>query len=148
TNLHPDEARARLYSTNYIQDGLIPVCTPVLIENLSAKRMTFTVQNTGRRYTYNFDRRNMREDVQTHVSRYFGPSCAADRIGMLPQADQAGIRDGKVYAGMTREGVVIALGYPPPHANTFEADVWKYWKNRFSTFEVYFVNGIVQGIRE
>src|SRR5690606_8177288 len=41
TNLHPDEARARLYAVNYQQPGLIPRCAEVRISRLRRNRMTF-----------------------------------------------------------------------------------------------------------
>src|SRR5688572_24613131 len=61
TNLHPDEARAVLYSDNYQQAGLIPVCTPVVIERLTSRAAVFVVVSTGRRYTYRLETRRLTE---------------------------------------------------------------------------------------
>ncbi len=49
---------------------------------------------------------------------------------------------------MTREGVVLAVGYPPPHETNMQGDVWRYYTNRYNSFQVFFVNGIVQFERE
>jgi len=147
TNLHPDEGRGRLYSVNYQQDGLIKVCSPVRIEEVSAKRMTFTVLSTGRRYEYIFHRME-REPVEQHIGRYFGPRCPTETLQGLDAADVAGVQQGHVYQGMTRQGVILAVGYPPARTTpTLDSDVWRYWTSRFNSLEVYFQNGRVVGIR-
>lgn len=62
----------------------------------------------------------------------------------LSEIDQKGISEGKPYKGMSKKGVMIALGYPCPH-NTPSPDVnvWYYWKNRFAYYAVNFENGLV-----
>ena len=37
--LHPDEPRSRLFSVNYQQQGILPVCTPVTLLERSPKRL-------------------------------------------------------------------------------------------------------------
>ena len=67
----------------------------------------------------------------------------------LSQLDRKGISEGKVYEGMTKEGVRIALGYPARHRTpSLESDTWIYWRNRFRTLAVEFgQNGKVSLIR-
>src|SRR5437870_688551 len=49
------------------------------------------------------------------------------------------IEEGTVGAGMTREQVLMALGYPPAHRTPrLDAPVWMYCADREDTFEVYF----------
>ena len=51
--------------------------------------------------------------------------------------------------GMSREGVILAVGYPPEHQTpSLEADQWSYWRNSHSRFQVYFVGGLVSGIQQ
>jgi hypothetical protein len=55
---------------------------------------------------------------------------------------------GEAGVGMSREAVIMALGYPPSHKTpSLEGEVWTYWRNRFSTFVVEFGNGKVVRIR-
>jgi hypothetical protein len=62
----------------------------------------------------------------------------------LSDIDQKGINEGVPYKGMTKQGVMIALGYPCPiKTPSPEANVWNYWKNRFDYYPVTFENGIV-----
>ncbi len=148
TNLHPDEAHARLYSVNYQRPALIPVCTPMQIERVTDREALVTHVPSGRQYTYVFHR-SMSETIQEHLDLYFGQSCPQQVIATLGPVDQQGLRDGRVYPGMTKQGVILAIGYPPLHATpTLEQDVWKYWSSRMGTFEVIFAGGFVQTVRQ
>ena len=65
----------------------------------------------------------------------------------LSRIDQKGILDGRPYEGMSKEGVMIALGYPCPHGTPSpDFDTWRYWKNRFGNYYVTFENGIVTAV--
>ena len=145
-NLHPDEERLQLYSVNYQQLGLIPRCTPVTIDSTSNKGIVFTVTSSGRRYNYAFHD-TMVEGPEKHLARYFGTSCPELPAGMNP-LDMKGIESGMVYEGMTKQGVIFALGYPPEHATPSpDRDQWVYWKNRWDRFVVRFADGIVVGVQ-
>ncbi|MCA9603499.1 MAG: hypothetical protein KC417_15815 [Myxococcales bacterium] len=148
TNLHIDE-RGNLWSMNYIEGTVLPRCTAVHIDAVSTKKLVFTVQSSRVSYEYAFDRRHMKEEIPQHLNRYFGPACDAEKPASMGEADQAGIRDGRIYAGMSKEGVLMAVGYPPPSRNpTLESNTWVYMKNRKNTLEIIFVDGFVQYLRE
>ena len=143
-NLHPDEERRQLYSVNYQQLGLIPRCTPVHIDATSNGGIKFTVTSSGRSYDYSFHD-SLVEDREKHIARYFGAACP-ETPGLNP-LDLQGIDKGQAGEGMTKNGVILALGYPPDHAtpNT-DSDNWIYWKNRWDRFVVKFDNGIVASV--
>ena len=65
------------------------------------------------------------------------------------EKDRKGIRDGKAYIGMTKKGVMTALGYPAAHrTSSLDNNTWVYWKNRFSTMVVEFDgNGKVKQVQ-
>lgn len=144
-NLHPDEERGQLYSVNYQQLGLIPRCTPVHIVATGNKGIKFTVTSSGRTYDYAFHD-TMVDAPEKHLARYFGAACP-ETVGINP-LDMQGIEKGTVSEGMTKNGVILALGYPPEHATPSpERDEWIYWKNRWDRFIVRFDNGIVSAIQ-
>lgn len=150
-NLHPTEGgnSGRLDSANYQSPGLIPVCTAVIIERFTNRAAVFTVATNGRRYTYRIDSRLLGEPIEYHLARYFGSDCERGALATLGAADQQGIRDGRVYAGMTKRGVIFALGWPPPGGTpSTDADVWRYWRDASDTFEIYFQGGQVTYVRE
>jgi hypothetical protein len=144
-NLHPDEQRHRLYSVNYQQSGLIPLCSKVKIESVSKRKMTFRLLDSDREYEYVFHD-SLRDPIPRHLDKFFGKKCDGNLEGMS-EADRKGIRSGTVLPGMSKRGVTLAIGYPPEHATpSLDSDVWTYWKNRFSKMTVSFANGKVAGI--
>lgn len=136
-NLHPDEVNNRLYSVNFQREGLIPACSKVSIDAVSAKRLQFTVSKSERAYT--MDKHKSSPDFLAYLSQYFGTECVSDKIKNLSSKDRAGIKAGVVDFGMTKQGVIYAIGYPPAHqTSSIEADEWKYWIHRFRTMRVKF----------
>jgi len=144
-NLHPDEQRRRLYSVNYQQSGLIPVCSKVKIESVSKRKMTFRLLDSDREYDYVFHD-TLRDPIPKHLDKLFGTKCDATLAG-LSEVDRKGIRAGTAMGGMTKRGVTLAIGYPPEHATpSLESDIWTYWMNRFGKMTVSFTDGKVTGI--
>ncbi len=138
TVLHPDESRGRLYTVNYQQSGYIPVCAKVQIQSVDDDEMTFKVVETGRTYTY-FNHRSNRSPLGVHLMKYFGRRCDPTQIGQLSTRDQEGIAIGKALPGMTKEGVLLAVGYPPDHKTpNLKLPKWIYWRSRFDTFALHF----------
>jgi len=80
---------------------------------------------------------------------YFGKACDKAKMQKLSAVDQEGIRTGRPQVGMSRDGVLFAMGRPPIHANPdLKAPEWRYWKNRFATEVVAFdAKGKVSAIR-
>jgi len=148
TNLHPNPETPRLYSVNYLEGGLIPVCTPVRIDVVTEREARFTDLNTNVEYRYVFHERSMAGmPIQKHMDLYFGTTCPSAAIDSLPAIDRQGIQQGQALPGMTKQGVIVAIGYPPPHETpSLDADEWKYWTSRFGTQLVRFQNGQVVDI--
>lgn len=143
-NLHPDEANARLYTVNYQQAGLIPVCSEVTITAAGRKAIRFKVEDTGREYQYLLHRA---VPFEGHLSEVFGKQCPRDKIARMSSIDQQGIKEGEAKVGMTKDAVVIALGRPPAHETpSLESDQWMYWLHRFDRLRVDFENGKVSNI--
>ncbi len=139
-NLHPDEARRRLYNTNYQQTSLLPRCTPVTLVKLSDKLITFRLES-GVEYTWIFDK-HVHADRAKHFSQFFVLQC--DDLSGLSEVDQQGIAMGQAIVGMSKQGVLYAMGLPPDHKTPhLDMDLWTYWRNKFVSTTVRFENGIV-----
>lgn len=144
-NLHPDEERMKLYSVNFQQDGLIPLCTQVNIVDVTNKNLTFKISSTDKQYT--LAKHKSSPDFSKYLSNYFGTECNNSKIKKLSTLDQQGIKDGVVKVGMTKEGVKYAIGFPPEHKTPdLNNNEWLYWKNRFNTFKVEFKDNTVSNI--
>lgn len=63
--------------------------------------------------------------------------------------DKKGIKGGTVHKGMSKKGVMAALGYPAAHFTASpDENTWTYWRNRWRKFTVEFDGkGIVKGIK-
>ena len=143
-NLHPDEKNRRLYSVNYQLEGLIALCTKVRITAVTHKAMTFELADGGRKYEYIFHETLPQEGIPKHLDRFFGKSCPRKKADALGSVDRRGIKEGRALPGMTRAGVILAIGYPPEHATpSLDASAWKYWRNRFGTTLIHFDGGKV-----
>jgi len=147
TNLHADPGRNQLYSTNYLQAALLPICSEVTIDSANGKNVKFTVVSTGQQYTYSRDK-HLVESFEANLERYFGSDCPQARIDTLSDIDQQGIKAGTAMVGMSKEGVILAIGYPPDHATpSTDSNLWQYWKNRWARRVVHFDDqGIVTSI--
>jgi len=131
-NLHPDEARGRLYAANYQQDGLIPAGSEVVLEDLNHRQLRFQVVDSQRTYTYVYHNAAV-EPLVTHLEDIFGTEDPSEEIAGLSEIDQEGIAQGRALPGMTKRGVWIALG-PPPLNRTPDRDStrWIYWTSRWA----------------
>ena len=146
-NLHPDEGRQRLYSVNYQLQGFIPLCTRVVIESVTSKEMKFSLAEGARRYAY-FFHETLRDPIPKHLDRYFGAKCDKSQIQRMSKVDQEGILAGRALPGMTKDAVILAIGYPPEHATpSLESNLWRYWKNRWGTMLVHFDGGKVARVQ-
>jgi len=146
--LHPDMNRRRLYAANYILPGRIPVCTKVRLKKMNRKKLVFTVPDTGTTYTY-LTHKSLTETFPEHLEKVFGKKCPTD-TAKLNAKDKKGVKQGRAMKGMTRTGVILALGYPPAHETpSLEDDRWKYWRNRFNTMAVHFNDkGLVSSVQD
>lgn len=146
-NLHPDEANQRLYAVNYQQPGLIPVCTQVKITKASKKAIIFEIpERNNRQYEY-LHYKKLPESLDEHSAQIFGKTCPKDAITRMSKIDQEGIKEGVAKVGMTKAGVVIALGPPPSHATySQDLDEWMYWQHKFARLRVDFKDGKVSAV--
>lgn len=149
SNLHPDMAKRLLYTTNYQQPGLLPVCSDVTVKKISGKAMDFEYQGVTYSVQYEKHTKNAGVSFQDALSHYFGAACDKAKLGKLSKADKDGVAAGRPSIGMTKDGVLFAMGRPPVHATpNLEANYWLYWQNRFGKIGVQFDDkGKVSDIR-
>ncbi len=134
--------RGTVSSVAYVDLPLLPVCTPVEIDAVRGRQIVFRAN--GRRYRY-LAHRSSPSPTEQHVQRLFGPSCPD--LSQASPEDRAGIQQGQVFQGMTKAGVILAMGYPPERFTpTLDADVWTYVRRRGGRLSVQFAGGRVVGL--
>ena len=148
TNLHYDSARpADISSLHYLKGGNIPLCTRVNVGPLDDGTFELTVVETGVKHRYEFTKYPPKP-WETHIEKLFGTNCDPGAVARMSKVDQDGIKQGQALVGMTKDGVRLALGDPPPHATpSFDSDTWTYWTSRFNKIAVDFQEGKVTRVR-
>lgn len=149
SNLHPDMGKRVLYTMNYQLPGLIPVCSEVTVKKIGRSSMTFTYEGMDFQFEYDGHTEKAGVPFAKVLNAFFGPACDKAKIDSLSTLDREGISTGKPVLGMSRDGVLFAMGRPPFHANpSLETREWMYWKNRFGRTAVEFDGeGKVSNIR-
>ncbi|MFT5357958.1 MAG: hypothetical protein ACI9KE_005195 [Polyangiales bacterium] len=127
---------------NWRSQTVLPVCTPVQILEARGKRVTFTANGQSLRYTVH---RSSRLPLEIHLQRLFGTACP--NTAAMSAEDQTGVQQAQPFVGMTRAGVISALGYPPDHRTpNLEDAEWTYWGQEGNVV-VIFNGDFVAGVR-
>jgi hypothetical protein len=155
-NMHYE--RPKIDDTNYQKGALIPFGTAVQIVEVRKNTVTFqpvghpeiTLVQRWSRKTQSMDEFMSRVFVADDPHSRLRPSAAptsgkkkdkragAERDGKSDSVRRL-IEQGAVEEGMTREQVLMSLGYPPVHRTpSLDTPAWTYWENRWVTFVVHF----------
>lgn len=128
--------------------GIVPPNTPMTIEDWRNGFILHTQKAPKKEIHFIFDKGRMNMSVADYIKDITAP--APISLEGLSPLDLEGVKAGKAMVGMTKDGVLTALGYPASHRTpTLQSREWTYWKNRFTTLVVVFdEKGIVTAIRE
>ncbi|MDT8335666.1 MAG: hypothetical protein RQ753_08200, partial [Desulfurivibrionaceae bacterium] len=106
-----------------------------------------------RQWGYWFSGRTRRAvSLKEHLGRLFIEDIEGlrQKVAALSERDRDGIYEGRAMLGMSRAGVLIAMGYPPEFANPkdiMQVRDWLYWLNRFDRIKIGFNRqGLVSSI--
>ncbi len=144
-NLHYE--KAEITDANYLRGTLIPFGTRVQI--LEVRKDSVKFKATGHppiTLVLRDGARNLTMDQ--YLGRVFLAEDPYARFPKLPadgkQAAEVDktrrmIEEGTVSVGMTRDQVLMALGYPPADRTpSLDAPTWRYWASHGDTFEISF----------
>jgi hypothetical protein len=145
-NIHAQQGRHDIKASyaNWTDPGdghrIIPVNTPVIFQkggHIRRSIFTIVLPDSNEKILFEFDKRRMGMEPETYWKLIAGPSQV--NLKSLSDIDQKGIREGKAFVGMTKDGVRMALGYPAVHKTpSLKEDRWVYWTNRFRSVAVTF----------
>jgi len=102
------------------------------------KGFKLTAAETGLVILFEYKSANMGGmSVQDYINVITSPSPV--NYSGLTAADLSGIEAGQAMMGMTKQGVMVALGYPAKHRTpSTDLNTWVYWKDRFRNLVVNF----------
>ncbi|MET0328544.1 MAG: outer membrane protein assembly factor BamE [Luteimonas sp.] len=133
--------------SNYSENGkrIIPVGTPTSVTGHGRHRINVRIDGARQAIGNDYSRDLSLADF---AKRYVVTEDPALKIAGYPAKIQDAIKRAKITPGMTREQVLMALGYPISSENPdLSADLWRYWLSSFAEFQVQFDgNGRVREI--
>ena len=132
---------------NYDEQGtsIVAVGTPARITAYDFRFFNVDLAGKPQRIKNDYSRNITLIDF---AKRYVVTEDPKRKIASFPPAVGAAIVAGKVMPGMTREQVLMAIGYPVASENpSLDASVWRYWRDSWSEFQVNFdAQGLVKDV--
>lgn len=131
-----------------VADQMIPAGTPLTLMRSTVSGAPFAVK-TPDGVTVHYILEPSRMGMTAVQFREALLSRERPDFSHLSAIDRQGITEGKALVGMSREGVIVALGRPSRHRTpSLEAAEWLYWRNRFAMMTVTFdASGKVASVR-
>ena len=143
---------------NYRLAGkLLPAGTPIELldtgycTNDREDIVSFKVISTQRVYNMTHQKRwrAKDDDVHSFIKRLFTTQAFEKRTEGFSEDIIKEIKTGMIVKGMTKEQVIIALGYPATHrTQSLDNSTWMYWKDPDVCFRAIFKNGKISDILE
>jgi len=122
---------------NYWTGTKLPAGTPVRIERVTNDSVTFSTGEVTLTLTQEYGTNE--ESFRQYLDKVLVAADPRPRIAGYPLPVRRAIDNAKVERGMTREQVLLSLGYPPTHRTASVQDrEWTYWWNRSLKFKVVF----------
>lgn len=92
---------------------------------------------SGMRILFEYHEGRMRMSLKDYKALIMSPTPVS--YDDLNDIDREGIKVGQAMVGMTKQGVMVALGYPARNETpSIDMNTWTYWKTRFSKLRVEF----------
>jgi hypothetical protein len=132
------------YEKDWINDGnyaelpMIPAGTPIEVLNYNGRHRA-AVKVDGKPMRLGHDYGRDQESLDAWVNKIVVKDDPRGRISSYPLGVQEAIRQGKVMVGMTREQVIVAVGYPLTSENvSLDAPQWRMWRSSHGEYQLNF----------
>lgn len=116
--------------------SIVPLNTNVMLKEWSDGFILQRVDTKQNIYYY-YNKQHMKIGVTQYINLITSNKKLS--LSSFSILDKKGINNGKAYVGMTKAGVLAALGYPAQHKTpSLKNKFWVYWKNKWLTMIVKF----------
>ncbi|MFZ2971558.1 MAG: hypothetical protein WA049_02875 [Ferribacterium limneticum] len=123
---------------NYLGQGktMIPAGTPLTMNGYGKNRVHVVIngrkQDIGNDYSRSIS-------LETFARRYVVAQDPLERLNTYPRNIQEAIGTARLTKGMTREQVIMAVGYPVSDENPdLESKTWRFWLSSRGEFKAIF----------
>ncbi len=130
------DASGWISDANYQEQGkrVIAVGTPAKITGYGRQRVALDASGQKLWLGNDYSREI---DLAAFAERFIVKSDPKSKISSFPAKTQEAIKAMRVSKGMTKEQVLMAVGYPTTSENpSLDAPVWRFWLSSFAPFTV------------
>lgn len=121
--------------SNYAELPMIAVGAPATVTGYG--RNYASVEVDGKPMRLGLDYGREQQTLQEFVDKIVVTEDPKKKLATFPASVQDAIRQGKVMVGMTKEQVIMAVGYPMANETTsLDEDLWRYWISSFGPYQV------------
>ena len=132
-------------TTNYLQGTRVPINTEVELLKKKGESISIRVVGTGEKVKIVNIRNFSGEGLDGIFERMFSRE-ETDLSAYSPEQVKQ-ITAGVFNPGMTKEEIVLSIGYPPKHKTpSLDQNQWRYWQNRWDTVLLYFKDGVMDSM--
>lgn len=129
-------------TTNYLRGVWVPMNAEVEVLKQTGKYIRIRIVGTTKEIKILNLEEHSGEDINGIFERML--SREATDLSMFSPEQIGSIMAGGFEPGMTKEEIILAIGYPPKHRTpSLEKNAWRYWENRFDTVVLYFEDGVL-----
>lgn len=125
---------------NYAENGkrIVPVGTPAKVTGHGRFRVHVELDGSKQAIGNDYSRDL---NLDQFAERYVVKDDPKAKINSYPAKIRDAIKSARLVPGMTREQVLMSVGYPVTSENpSLDAKVWRFWLSSFSEFQVVFDN--------
>jgi len=129
--------------SDWLSDGgflvgrVIPAGTPVKLTG--TRRGVASLEIDGQRYRLSNEFGARAEAFEKWLQKVLVEKDPGAKIASYPKPVRDAIKSAKIARGMSKEQVIVSLGYPPAHVNSsLDASDWTYMYNRWGRYVVQF----------
>ena len=125
---------------NYAQLPMIPAGTPIKLNSID--RYIAYVEIDGKKYRLGLDYGRTAETTELWAGKLIVKDDPKAKLAIWSPDVRKAIQSGQIMLGMTREQVIMSLGYPMTSENPrLDAPYWRYWWSSWGEYKVHW-NGV------
>ncbi|MGH8706739.1 MAG: hypothetical protein ACREVD_01610 [Burkholderiales bacterium] len=128
------------YENDWISDAnwssmaMIPAGASIKVVDYGRYRINVEIDGRKMRLGLDYGRQ---QPLETWARKIVVREDPRRKIAAWPAPVRDAVRAGKVTIGMSKEQVLVSLGYPPMHqTSSLDAPQWKYWHTGFGSYLV------------
>jgi outer membrane protein assembly factor BamE (lipoprotein component of BamABCDE complex) len=121
---------------NYAQLPMIPAGTPIRLNSID--RYIAYVDIDGKKFRLGLDYGRAMETTEQWANKLIVKDDPKAKLAAYSPAVRKAIQNGQVMLGMTKEQVIMSLGYPMTSENPrLDAPHWRYWWSSWGEYKVH-----------